>query len=142
MLAFVQILKREKKKEKTNKVHLVKQVEVRGQVKLRKQPYFHSTTYRNVMHKCTLKARLQWLILASASMLASYLINWDYNPFLEQPAWFIKKSKQFNQSDNASDITTLFSVKRALRAFSHRALFDSVSDAKKWVEYLLLVMHR
>ena len=32
-------------------------------------------------------------------MLASYLINCNCNPFLEGLTWFIKKSKQFNQSD-------------------------------------------
>ena len=40
-------------------------------------------------------------------MLASYLINWGCNPFLERLAWFIKKSKQFNQSDIASDIAAV-----------------------------------
>ena len=38
---------------------------------------------------------------------ALYLINWDCTPFFERLAWFIKKSKEFNQTDIASDITAL-----------------------------------
>ena len=49
----------------------------------------------------------QWLIWTSASMLASYLIDWSCNPFLEWLAWFIKKSKKFNHSNITSDITAL-----------------------------------
>ena len=37
----------------------------------------------------------------------SYLIDWACNPFLEQLAMFIKKSKQFNQSNTASAIVSL-----------------------------------
>ena len=54
---------------------------------------------------------------ASASMIASCLINWGCNPVLERIAWFIKKSKQFNQSDIASDIaalTLMFNVNEPL----------------------------
>ena len=40
-------------------------------------------------------------------MLALYLINWDCNPFLNWLAWYIKKSKQFNQSDIAVLTLTL-----------------------------------
>ena len=40
-------------------------------------------------------------------MFMSYLINWGFNPFLERLPWFIKKSKQFNQSDIASKIAAL-----------------------------------
>ena len=35
----------------------------------------------------------------SVSMLLSNLINWCYKPVLEWLAWFIMKSKQFNQSE-------------------------------------------
>ena len=38
---------------------------------------------------------------------ALHLISCGYNPFLEQLAWFIKKSKQFILNDIASDITAL-----------------------------------
>ena len=51
-------------------------------------------------------------------------------PILERLTWFIKKSKQFNQSDIASYITTLTlttQCKRVLRVCSHYALSDSVS---------------
>ena len=37
----------------------------------------------------------------------SYLINWSGNPFLKWLAWFIKNSKQFNQSYITSDIAAL-----------------------------------
>ena len=40
-------------------------------------------------------------------MLAAYVINWGRNPFLKRCTWFIKKSKQFNQSDIISDISAL-----------------------------------
>ena len=40
-------------------------------------------------------------------MLASHLINSGYNPLLEQLAGFIKKYKQFIQSDITSDIVAL-----------------------------------
>ena len=71
----------------------------------------------------------------SVSTLASYLINWGCNPFSERFAWFRKKSKQFNQSSVATDMTALtltltFSVNRHLtlicmqqRHELHRALF-------------------
>ena len=51
------------------------------------------------------------------STLISYLINWGCNPFLEEIAWFINKSKQFNQSDIANDIALMLtlSVNRPLR---------------------------
>ena len=41
------------------------------------------------------------------NLSSAYLINWDLNPFLEPPAWFIKKCKQFNQSEITSDIGAL-----------------------------------
>ena len=44
---------------------------------------------------------------ASASVPTSSLINWGWNPFLESLAWFVKKSKQLNQSYMASDTTAL-----------------------------------
>ena len=46
-------------------------------------------------------------------MLGSYLINWGYNPILEQLTWFIKKSKQFNQSGIVA-LTLTLTCKRAL----------------------------
>ena len=54
-------------------------------------------------------------------MLTSYLITWDCNPFLVSLAWCIKKSKQFNQIDIASDVTALalrLSVNDALKVAS------------------------
>ena len=51
-----------------------------------------------------------------ASMPASCLISWRCNPFLEPLPWFIKKSKQFNQSNITSDLavlTLMLSVKSA-----------------------------
>ena len=39
--------------------------------------------------------------------LASYLINCGSSPFLEWLTWFIKKSKQFNDSDITNDIAAL-----------------------------------
>ena len=47
-----------------------------------------------------------WFV-ASLSMLASHLINSGYNLLLEQLAGFIKKYKQFIQSDITSDIVAL-----------------------------------
>ena len=44
---------------------------------------------------------------ASVSTLAWYLINWGCKPYLEWFAWSIKKRKQFNQSDIASNIPAL-----------------------------------
>ena len=41
---------------------------------------------------------------ASESTLASYLINCSCNLFVEWLAWFIRKSKQFNQRNITSDI--------------------------------------
>ena len=43
----------------------------------------------------------------SAPALASYLINLGCKPILEWLTWFIKKSKQFNQSDATNNIATL-----------------------------------
>ena len=40
-------------------------------------------------------------------MIASYLINWGRSPLLEWLTWFTMQSKQFNQSDIASDITAM-----------------------------------
>ena len=54
---------------------------------------------------------------ASVSTLASYLISWSCNLFLERLALFIKESKEFNQNDIASDIAALrlsLSVNRPL----------------------------
>ena len=47
-----------------------------------------------------------WFV-ASLSMLASHLINSGYNPLLEQLDGFIKKYKQFIQSDITTDIVAL-----------------------------------
>ena len=52
-------------------------------------------------------------------MLASYLINWGCNPYLEWLVWFIKKSKYFNQSAITSDtaaLTLTLSVNGPLKA--------------------------
>ena len=51
-------------------------------------------------------------------MFALYLINLGYNPFLELLAWFIKKSKQFNQRRRNIE-RALKMASRTGRYFSH-----------------------
>ena len=60
---------------------------------------------------------VQWFG-ASVPMIASFLINWGCNPFLEWVAWFINKSMQLIQNNIASDIAALtltLSVKGSLQ---------------------------
>ena len=75
-------------------------------------------------------------------MLGSYLINRGYNPILEQLTWFIKKSKQFNQSGIVALTLTLkckwalnFDVDVNVNALCNGVftLPDTDTD-KKWVE--------
>ena len=64
---------------------------------------------------------------APASALASCLINWGFNPFSEQLAKLIKKSKQLNLSNSECDIAALklvFSVNAPY--FNRRKLFQPV----------------
>ena len=56
-------------------------------------------------YPCVITVSINDWFGASASAPTSYLINWGWNPFSESLAWFVKKSKQLNQSYMASDIT-------------------------------------
>ena len=78
-----------------------------------------SLTFCIVTDSRPIPALLHWhnvktsLHLASASILASYLMNIGCTLFLEWLAWFIKKSKQFNQSkipNVKAPLTLTFSV--------------------------------
>ena len=46
-------------------------------------------------------------MIDAGSALASYLINWDCNLFLDWLAWLMKKTRQINQSYIATDMAAL-----------------------------------